>query len=245
MTSGPVDAALLHDIGHEVATLSALVAAVRNEGGFDTATEARLALLEQEIDRLSDLVGACTASPGPAQVADEIVDLRELLGDVVAGRDAASPGTVVLCPGPSLLVRLERHTMRRLVTNLVDNAVRASGPTGLVEVGLDGTVDPVVRVADDGPGPGRGPKGDNGLGLAIVRTLARRLAADVTLRPRAGGGAVAEIVLWGRGACPSRHSGADTRPDGGRGRHVAASAPAPPGQVARGLGPGPRRAWDG
>ncbi len=202
MSAGPVDAALLHDIGHEVATLSALVAAVRSEGGFDAATGARMALLEQEIDRLSDLVGACATWRGPGRVADEIVDLRELLSDVVVGRDAASPGTVVLCPGPSLLVRLERHTMRRLVTNLVDNAVRASGPTGLVEVGLDGTVDPVIRVADDGPGPGRGPKGDHGAGLAIVRTLARRLTADVTLRPRAGGGAVAEIVLWGRGAVP-------------------------------------------
>jgi signal transduction histidine kinase len=202
VTPGPVDAALLHDIGHEVATLSALVAAVRSQGAFDDATAARIALLEQEIDRLLDLVGACASWPGPDEVADEIVDLRELLRDVVVGRGAASPGTVVLCPGPSLLVRLERHTMRRLMTNLVDNAVRASGPAGVVEVGLDGGVDPVVRVADDGPGPGRGPKGDHGLGLAIVSTLARQLEADVTLRPRAGGGAVAEIVLWGRGAVP-------------------------------------------
>ncbi len=200
-----VDPALLHDIGHEVATLSALVAAVRCQGGFDPAAAARMELVEREVDRLLDLVGAVSAPSGTARVADEVVDLREFLREVVVGRDAAAAGSVVLRPGPSVLVRLDRHTMRRLVTNLVDNAVRAAGPTGLVEVGLLDPVDaadPVVHVADDGPGPGRGPEGDHGMGLAIVRTLARRLAAEVTLRPRRGGGAVAEIVLRGRGVVP-------------------------------------------
>jgi signal transduction histidine kinase len=192
------DVALLHDVGHEVATLSALVAAVRGQGGLDAAAGERLELVEREIDRLLDLVGD-HGLPSAAGAGDELVDLREFLREVVVVRDAASAGSVVLEPGPSVLAHLDPRALHRLVTNLVDNAVRAGGATGRVEVGLHGTVDPVVRVVDDGPGPGCGPEGVHGMGLVIVRTLARRLSAEVTLRPRRTAGSVAEIVLRGRG----------------------------------------------
>lgn len=192
------DSALLHDIGHEVATLSALVAAVRGQGGFDAAAGERMELVQREVDLLADLVGHCFASMAPPDEDDDLLDLRDLLHEVVVCRDAASATAVRLRPGPRPIVRTSRPAMRRLLTNLVDNAVRAAGPSGHVEVDLTGPARPLVRVLDDGPGPGRGPAGDRGLGLAIVRTLARRLAAEVTLRDREGGGAVAEVVLRDR-----------------------------------------------
>ncbi|NMO92394.1 sensor histidine kinase KdpD [Actinomycetospora sp. TBRC 11914] len=200
-----IDAALLHDIGHEVATLSALVAAVRGEGGFDTAAAERLELVEREIDLLLDLVRGGSV---PAGAPDgDLVDLGDLLYDVVTGRDVACPGTVVLCPGPRMLAETDRQGLRRLVSNLVDNAARAAGPSGRVQVELCGRTHPVIRVLDDGPGPTRGPVGSRGMGLAIVRSLADRLGADVTLRPRRGGGAVAEVVLRGRDTRTPRPTG--------------------------------------
>jgi signal transduction histidine kinase len=192
------DSALLHDIGHEVATLSALVTAVRGQGGLDAAAGERMELVQREVDLLTDLVAHCFASMAPPDEDDDLVDLRDLLQEVVVCRDAASATAVRLRPGPRLVLRTSREGMRRLVINLVDNAVRAAGPSGHVEVDVAAPVRPLVRVLDDGPGPGRGPAGDRGLGLAIVRTLARRLAAEVTLRDREGGGAVAEVVLRDR-----------------------------------------------
>lgn len=163
--------------------------------------------------------------------ADEVVDLRVLLSEVVVLRDAASPGSVVLRPGPAPLVRLDRRALCRLVTNLVDNAVRAAGPGGVVELDLEDSADPVVRIADDGPGPGAGPRGEQGMGLVVVRTLARRLGAEVTLRPRRGGGTVAEVVLRESRdvRVPTPRRPGSTRPDD-------ASAPPSSGQVARGPG---------
>lgn len=203
------DAALLHDIGHEVATLSALVAAVRVEGELDAAAGERLELVEREIDLLLDLVGSGAAT---ADDADALVDLRALLQDVVEAREAASATSVELLPGPRVLVRTDHRAVRRLVGNLVDNSARAAGPSGRVEVELDDTAGAArMRVLDDGPGPERGPGGARGMGLAIVRSLARGLAADVTLRPRRGGGAVAEVVLRDRDTSRTPVSGREAR----------------------------------
>lgn len=191
------DGGLLHDIGHEVATLAALVAAIRDDARLDGPLRARVTLLEREVDQLLDLVGAASPGPGPDRSG---TDLRPLLAEVAACRDAASPGTVALRPGPVAVVRADPVDLRRLVTNLVDNAVRAAGEGGRVEIAvelLDGGV-PAVRVLDDGPGPGRGPGGRHGVGLGIVAELAARLGARVTLRSRAERGTVAEIVLGPR-----------------------------------------------
>ena len=196
------ETALLHDIAHEVATLSALVAAVRVQGGLDAAAGEHMRLVEREVDLLLDLVGCCCATSGLPDEDDDVVDLRELLAEVVAGRHAASRGSVALHPGPGTVVRTHSRVLRRLVTNLVDNAVRAAGPAGRVEVELVGTDVPRVRVLDDGPGPGRGPAGDRGMGLTIVRTLGRRIGVEVALYGREGGGAVAEVVLPGHRPSP-------------------------------------------
>jgi signal transduction histidine kinase len=190
----------MHDIGRGLVTLATLVATVRATPGPDRAVADRMDLAAQTIDGLLDLVGDPGRRPGDEARACGPVDVREVVEGVVACRDAASSTTAVLRPGPGIVLRLDALdalNLKRLVANLVDNAIRAAGPTGRVEVELRDGPRPVVRVLDDGPGPDRGPAGDLGMGLGIVATLARRLAAEVTLRPRSGRGAVAEIVLGG------------------------------------------------
>lgn len=106
-------ALLLHDIGHEVATLSALVAAVRVEGELDAAAGERLELVEREIDLLLDLVGSRAAT---GDDADGLVDLRALLQDVVEARaDVALPPR---CGGGAVaeVVLRDRDTRRAPVS---------------------------------------------------------------------------------------------------------------------------------
>jgi signal transduction histidine kinase len=102
----------------------------------------------------------------------------------------------------------DRPLVERLVANLVENAVRHNEPGGRVEV----TTRPgVVRVANTGAaiapddvrrlaepferlhrdcdGPGAG------LGLSIVRAVADAHGAQLALRPRGGGGLVAEVAF--------------------------------------------------
>ena len=49
--------ALAHDIGHELATISFLVSAVRADPALHADSHRRLRLIEREVERLQELVG--------------------------------------------------------------------------------------------------------------------------------------------------------------------------------------------
>jgi signal transduction histidine kinase len=201
------DAALFHDIGHDLATLSLLVAAVRAERGLAGAVSERMALIDGEIDRLQLLVG----TGGDGGRCDEEVGLRGELAGIVAARADGTSTSVVLLEGPEVSGRTNTCLLDRLVTNLLDNAIRAAGPEGHVRLALAAGPPVVIRVHDDGPGFDRAAGGHHGQGLAIVDSLAERLGATVTLRPRRGTGTVAEVVLGGgpTGLVPAPHGPRD------------------------------------
>jgi signal transduction histidine kinase len=113
-----------------------------------------------------------------------------------------------------------------ILDNLIENAIEhtAPGTTVLVELGADGDAGHIA-VADAGPGlaPGeeehvferffRGrsraerPRG-SGLGLTIVRVLARRWGGDAWIANRPEGGARAEVRLPLAAAAPAPDRGA-------------------------------------
>jgi signal transduction histidine kinase len=101
--------------------------------------------------------------------------------------------------------------LRRLFTNLLENAVKFGGRArARVFQDKDGAV---VEIEDDGPGipeeetervfepfyrrePSRSRQtGGIGLGLAVVRSIARGHGGDVALVNRAGGGLTARVQL--------------------------------------------------
>src|SRR6266536_1603526 len=63
--------------------------------------------------------------------------------------------------------------LRRAVINLLDNAVRAAGPAGVVVAWVQPSrAGAVIQVDDSGPGLGNAPRGRASLGLGIVRECA-------------------------------------------------------------------------
>ncbi|HUL92854.1 MAG TPA: ATP-binding protein [Burkholderiales bacterium] len=106
---------------------------------------------------------------------------------------------------------LQRMAMRRVVLNLVDNALRyGDGEVGIAVRAEGPSV--VLEVADRGPGipaseverlkrpftrleVARSDKGGAGLGLAIVERVVRAHRGTLQLLPRRGGGLIVEIRL--------------------------------------------------
>ena len=106
---------------------------------------------------------------------------------------------------------MRRMSVKRLLANLTDNALRYGEKDVTVAVRRDGAM-LVVEVLDRGPGipPGeserlkqpftrleeaRSDKGGSGLGLAIVDRIARNLGGRFELLPREGGGLIARVSL--------------------------------------------------
>jgi signal transduction histidine kinase len=138
----------------------------------------------------------------------ESFDAQPLLGEV-AGRYAAARVPVRVADGSAVFVSADREELRRVLSNLVDNAVRHAG----TEVVLGAEVregEGLLTVTDDGPGIPLADRqrvfdrftrlddarsrdaGGSGLGLAIVRELLHRSGGSITLtdaapaRPAAG-----------------------------------------------------------
>lgn len=137
------------------------------------------------------------------------LDLGALVQSVVD--DLAEMGADVSFDGGKLVLEGDPIGLRRIITNLVENAVKF-GKRARVTLVRDGeTV--LVLVADDGPGladseiervfepfyrvdPSRAPNtGGFGLGLSVARSIARAHGGDVTLSSRDGGGLLATVRL--------------------------------------------------
>jgi signal transduction histidine kinase len=122
------------------------------------------------------------------------------------GPEANARGVAVTLDAGPAPVTGDRPLVERLVANLVENAVRHNEPGGRVDittrpgrVRVENTgrpirgedvrrlAEPFERLNRDCDGPGAG------LGLSIVRSVADAHGARLRLRPRAGGGLVAEV----------------------------------------------------
>ena len=117
---------LLHDLGHQMTTLSYLVEAVRGDVDLPGDAGSRLELLSLEMSRLLDIIAEeIPARSGVSAVAE--VELRSLAGQVIKLAWIAHEGSVILEPGPEVTVEASPALLWRVLTNVVDNAARAVG----------------------------------------------------------------------------------------------------------------------
>lgn len=145
---------------------------------------------------LKDLLTASRIRSSAVDLQIGTSNLRELLDEVIRsirGTGAGAGSDIVTTVSPEHHVAVDRDRFAQMVGNLIDNALRHGAPPIVVDAEPRGAVvDLVVR--DHGEGVpetvqhklferfSSGAEGGNGLGLYIVRSLARAHGGDASYR---------------------------------------------------------------
>jgi signal transduction histidine kinase len=169
---------------------------------------ADVARLSTLVEDLLLLARAGTDSNHPP--VRESTDVRALLV-ATAERYAGAPVPVSVADGPALYANVNSEELRRVVANLVDNAVRHASSHVDLALRTEGG-GAVLTVLDDGPGIPADERervferfarlddardrdaGGTGLGLAIVRELLHRSDGSISLQENPSGRGLAAVV---------------------------------------------------
>ena len=164
--------------------------------------------------RIADELLMLARLNGEVSVARARLNLRELLVDIAATVEPLAQAREIqlrVSADKDVLVEGNAAHLRRLLINLLDNALKFAPAGGSIEAGL--TMESnraILRVADSGPGidaaempfifdrffrgaaaPGEG----SGLGLSLCREIARLHGGDITAANRQSGGCVFVVTL--------------------------------------------------
>ena len=190
-----------HDMRQPVANTMALAAAALAEPALPAVARERLEQIVGQAEWLADMIHGClvaqqqeepddTAKPG-----HDLADIVHVVGEVIAAECLTWPGAVTLtAPDGPVWCMFDPVLLRRAVSNVLDNAMRAAGPTGAVSVEIqqrDETV--LLAVEDNGPGFGEIPSGA-GLGLSGVARNVIKYGGRMEYGCGARGGA--RVSLW-------------------------------------------------
>lgn len=190
-----------------------------SESDRHDATRAVLATMEQLTRLTNQLLSLARVEPDGHLVRRDPLDVALLarvvledFGQLAVDRHVDLAFDVALSHADAPLTLADPAMLRDLIVNVVDNAIRATPPGGLVTVGVDGDDATVrLRVEDTGPGIAAAQRErvferfyrvraddseGSGLGLAIVREIVLAHGGSITLHDRASGpGLVLEVRL--------------------------------------------------
>jgi len=150
-----------HDMRQPIASMQALVAAALSEPGVPAAARGRLEQITEQAEWLADIIHGCLIfqAQEPAEVencGDGRADVVHVVSEVITAECLTWTGDVMLTsPAGSVWCELHPVLLRRVVSNVLGNAIRAAGGSGTVTVEIrrrKGGV--VLAVEDDGPGSG-------------------------------------------------------------------------------------------
>ena len=215
--------AFLADAAHELRTPIAGVQAaaetlLHHDDQLDHEERQHLqVLLVREAERagalISNLLAAARLDAG-IDLDLAPVSLRTLVHSEIDRVRLMRPEAKVTMSGPEVVARADAAKVSSILRNVIDNALRAAGPQGMVHIVVrEQDQFAIAEIWDSGPGVppsereriferlvrldhGRASDaGGSGLGLAIARGYARAHGGDLTCEDPRGIGAMFRLVL--------------------------------------------------
>ncbi len=211
------------DASHEVRTPLAAIRAAAEEAIAREASPdelraalARIVISAEDLSRISnDLLLLARTDERLIEPRPETIDLSVLTAETIedfaiANPEAQRPRITLVTDLP---VSVDPDEIRRVLLNLVDNAIRYGSASRPVQVATRRTErDAIVEVHDSGPGigemdlerifepffrlhPDAASADGSGLGLAIARSLAERNGGRLTVTSQVGAGATFRVTL--------------------------------------------------
>jgi signal transduction histidine kinase len=180
-----------HDVGQELAVVQALARLAAVEVGSPERVRRRLEMIGEHAAYVARMMA--DTIEGLAQTTE--FDLGELVARTVAHTSLRTPTRCEVTVRP-LQVVADPVLVRRAIVNLLDNAVRAAGPEGLVVVRVRREGDlAVVEIEDNGPGWGHVVPGVASLGLSVAENCAIAHDGELELATGRLGGALVRLRL--------------------------------------------------
>jgi signal transduction histidine kinase len=182
---------LHHDMRQPLAAISALVSAAEAQPEVPEVVRNCLERIGEEARQLLDLCRHVLEEAA----APALVPIGHLAFDVARTCQASTTCRIELDIEPVVAV-VDEVGLRRALCNLIDNAVRAAGPSGRVRLGVSRHGEEVlISVGDSGPGFGASVPGAASLGLDIVRRLADDHRGRLDIGTSDLGGALVSITI--------------------------------------------------
>lgn len=203
--------ALISGVQHDVRSFATRLRLRIDHITDSTEREKAIRDIADMIDLLDNAL--LTARAGVGALDEELLDLVALVEQEIVDLEASGWNVALssLPQGRELLVLADRLAVRRILANLVDNAVKYGQVANVALEERQGMA--ILSVRDRGPGiaedqvtlllepfvrsePSRARKtGGAGLGLAVVRSLAEAQRGAVSVRNHAQGGVISELSL--------------------------------------------------
>ena len=187
-----------HNLYEPVATMRATAEAALADPGLEAQVRRRLEQIAGQAEWLADMIHDCMGTErerGGEGTSNPAANLLQVINEAVAACRLTWPGDVSVTspPGP-VPCALHPVVLRRVISNVLSNAARAAGPSGVVTIEVNrGHEMSVVTVDDSGPGFGMIPS-RYGIGLAeAARNITARGGKLDCSRSAHGG---ARVTLW-------------------------------------------------
>jgi len=168
--------------------------------------------MAKDINEMEQMISAAMTFVRDASHAGERSPLEiSTLVESLCDEMSETGSQVTLTHRDRVVLNGDAVALRRLFANLLENAVKFGGGVEVRVLGLEGFA--VIEIRDDGPGipdderervfepfyrrePSRNrDTGGIGLGLAVVRSVARAHGGEVELENRTEGGLTARVRL--------------------------------------------------